>query len=76
MYESDSGIEELLHRLGPTGEGDSPPGATASTDFAIGVEWLAEQMRVFVDLHPDWENAVGSLASYLARADDIDEMDD
>lgn len=45
----------------------------SAPSYSIGVEWLAEQMRLFVDLHPDWEDAVGSLASYLARADDSDD---
>lgn len=73
MYESDSGIEEMLHRLGPQGGGESPEDSVTSSDSVIGVEWLAQQMRLFVDLHPDWEDAVGSLASYLARADDPDD---
>jgi hypothetical protein len=70
MYESDSGIEEMLRRLGPPGGDESPQGLATSSDFSLGVEWLAEQMRIFVDLHPDWEDSVGSLASFLARADD------
>ena len=55
MYDSDRGIEELLQRR----EGVS-----------LSVDWLAEQMRTFVDLHPNWEDAVGRLAAYLAREDD------
>ena len=55
MYDSDRGIEELLQRR----EGES-----------LSVHWLAEQMRTFVDLHPNWEDAVGRLAAYLAREDD------
>ena len=104
MYQSDSGIEELLRRLGPPGGADShhrdaaasdeadhsdddaawsidsfehdsgaPGGSVSTSPYSIGVEWLAEQMRLFVDLHPDWEDAVGSFASYLARADDTDD---
>ena len=55
MYDSDRGIEELLERR----EGE-----------LLAVEWLAEQMRTFVDLHPDWEDAVGRLAAHPAREDD------
>ena len=55
MYDSDRGIEELLERR----EGE-----------LLAVEWLAEQMQTFVDLHPDWEDAVGRLAAHLAREDD------
>ena len=55
MYDSDRGIEELLHRR----EGES-----------LAVEWLAERMRTFLDLHPSWEDAVAGLASFLARDDE------
>lgn len=55
MYDSDRGIEELLTRR---------PGE------ALDVEWLAERMRAFVDLHPTWEDAVGRLAVFLARDED------
>lgn len=55
MYDSDRGIEELLRRR----EGE---------DFTV--EWLADQLRVFVDLHPDDENAVERLATWLARDDE------
>ncbi len=58
MYDSDRGIEELLQRR----EAEM-----------LSVEWLAERMRTFVDLHPDWEDAVGRFASYLAREDDADD---
>ena len=67
MYESDQGIEEFLKRMAPdapgsTGDGeDAPPG--------IHPEWLAQQMRAFVDDHPDWEEAIGGFASFLARSD-------
>jgi len=52
LYDSDRGIEELLQRR---------------EDESISVEWLAERMRTFVDLHPTWEDAVGRLAVFLAR---------
>lgn len=57
MYESDRGIEELLDRR----EGQE-----------LAVEWLADRMRVFVDLHPTWEDAIGRLAVFLARDDEDD----
>lgn len=55
MYDSDRGIEELLTRRG--GED-------------VSIDWLADQMRAFVDAHPTWEDAVGRLAVFLARDDD------
>ena len=55
MYDSDRGIEELQQRQ--SGE-------------TMAVEWLADQMRTFVDLYPEWEDAVGRLASFLARESD------
>lgn len=72
MYDSDRGIEEMLTRLAPD---DAEMGGAGKGDLTLGdgvlnVEWLAEQMRIFVDLHPDWEDAIGRFASQLARADD------
>lgn len=55
MYDSDRGIEELLRRR----EGE---------DFAV--DWLAAQLRAYVDLHPDDEDVVERLATWLARDDD------
>ena len=55
MYDSDRGIEELVRRR----EGE---------EFEI--EWLADQLRVYVDLHPDDENVVERLATWLARDDE------
>ncbi len=57
MYDSDRGIEELLQRRG---------------DDEVSMEWLAAQMRLFVDLHPTWEDAVGRFAVFLARDTDDD----
>jgi hypothetical protein len=57
MYATDRGIEELLDRRG---------------DETVSVEWLAERLRVFVDLNPAFEDAVERVASFLAR-DDADE---
>ncbi|HZE03494.1 MAG TPA: DUF6104 family protein [Pseudonocardiaceae bacterium] len=60
MYFTDRGIEELEDRRG--GE-------------QLSVEWLAARLRAFVDEHPELEDAVERLATYLAR-DDTDEVDD
>jgi hypothetical protein len=60
MYFTDRGIEELEDRRG--GE-------------QLSVEWLAARLRAFVDEHPEFEDAVERLATYLAR-DDTDEVDD
>ena len=54
MYDTDRGIEELAHRRG--GE-------------QLGVDWLADRLRDFVDAHPEFETAVDRLATYLARID-------
>jgi Family of unknown function (DUF6104) len=58
MYFTDRGIEELTERRG------------AET---VSLEWLAEQLRVFVDVNPQFETAVDRLATWLARDDDPDE---
>ena len=55
MYFTDRGIEELAARRGV--EEDS-------------VDWLAEQLRTFVDLNPEFEVPVERLATWLARLDD------
>ncbi|HET9080394.1 MAG TPA: DUF6104 family protein [Trebonia sp.] len=54
MYFTDAGIEELDDRRG--GE-------------QVSVTWLAERLRDFVDLNPEFETAVDRLASWLARLD-------
>ena len=59
MYATDRGIEELAERRG---------------DEQLSVEWLAERLRVFVDLNPAFEDAVDRVASFLAR-DDADDLD-
>jgi hypothetical protein len=59
MYFTDRGIEELAERRG---------------DEQLSVEWLAERLRAFVDLNPQFEDAVERLASFLAR-DDADDLD-
>ena len=39
----------------------------------VYLAWLAEQLRVFVDLNPEFETPVERLATWLARLDDEDE---
>ena len=58
MYFTDRGIEELVERRGTE---------------TVSLEWLAEQLRVFVDQHPQFETAVDRLATWLARDEDLDE---
>ncbi|GBQ00614.1 hypothetical protein SSP531S_20320 [Streptomyces spongiicola] len=60
MYFTDRGIEELEKRRG---------------EEEITFEWLAEQLRTFVDLNPDFEVPVERLATWLARLED-DEDDE
>ena len=55
MYFTDRGIEELESRRG---------------DEEVSLAWLAEQLRTFTDLHPEFETAVERLATWLARLDD------
>jgi hypothetical protein len=54
MYFTDAGIEELDARRG---------------DEQVGISWLAERMRDFIDLNPEFETAVDRLATWLARLD-------
>ena len=55
MYFTDRGIEELAARRG-------------SDD--VSLSWLADRLREFVDLNPEFEAAVDRLATWLARLDD------
>lgn len=55
MYFTDRGIEELAERRG---------------EEEVTLGWLAEQLSIFVDLHPEQENAIERLATWLARLDD------
>lgn len=55
MYFTDRGIEELAERRG---------------EESVTLDWLAEQLRTFVDLNPEFETAVDRLATWLARDDD------
>ena len=55
MYFTDRGIEELDKRRG---------------EEEFSVAWLAEQLRTFVDLNPEFETPIERLATWLARLDD------
>ncbi len=55
VYFTDRGIEELAERRG---------------EEQVSLEWLAAQLRTFVDLHPDFETPIERLATWLARQDD------
>jgi hypothetical protein len=58
MYFTDRGIEELEARRGAD---------------EVTVAWLAEQLRAFVDLNPEFEVPVERFATWLARLDDEDD---
>ncbi|MEU1734920.1 DUF6104 family protein [Streptosporangium sp. NPDC020145] len=58
MYFTDRGIEELVTRRG---------------EEEVSLTWLAERLREFVDLNPEFETPVERLATWLARLDDEDE---
>jgi hypothetical protein len=58
MYFTDRGIEELEKRRGEE----------VLTYFEV-----AESLRTFVNLNPEFETAVDRLATWLARADDEDD---
>ena len=58
MYFTDRGIEELEQRRG---------------DEDVSLSWVAERLREFVDLFPEFEVPVERLATWLARLDDEDE---
>lgn len=58
MYFTDRGIEELEARRGAD---------------EVSLAWLAEQLRTFVDLFPEFEVPVERLATWLARLDDEDD---
>jgi hypothetical protein len=58
VYFTDRGIEELENRRG---------------DEEVSLSWLAERLREFVDLNPEFEVPVERLATWLARRDDADE---
>jgi len=58
MYFTDRGIEELARRRG---------------EEDVTLEWLAERMREFVDLNPEFEIPIERLATWLARLDEPDD---
>ncbi len=55
MYFTDRGIEDLEERRG---------------EDQVTMAWLAERLRDFTDLNPDFEVAIDRLAVFLARLDD------
>ena len=55
MYFTDRGIEELEQRRGAD---------------EVTLAWVADRLRAFVDQHPNFEDAVDRLATYLARDDE------
>ena len=57
MYFTDRGIEELEERRG---------------EDQVSMAWLAERLRDFVDLNPEFETPIERLATWLARLDDED----
>ncbi|WP_165978082.1 DUF6104 family protein [Actinomadura darangshiensis] len=57
MYFTDRGIEELTERRGAE---------------EVSLTWLADRLREFVDLNPEFETPVERLATWLARLDDED----
>ena len=58
MYFTDRGIEELVERRG---------------EETVTLEWLAERLRDFVDLNPEFETPIERFATWLARDDEDDE---
>lgn len=58
MYFTDRGIEELAERRG---------------DDQVSYAWLAERLRDFVDLNPEFETPIERFATWLARLGDDDE---
>jgi len=60
MYFTDRGIEELQRRRG---------------EEEVSLDWLAERLREFVDLNPEFEVPTERLATWLARLDDEDDPD-
>jgi len=58
MYFTDRGIEELAERRGQE---------------TVSVEWLAERLRDFLDLNPEFETPIERFATWLARLEDEDD---
>lgn len=57
MYFTDRGIEELAERRG---------------EEEVSLAWMADRLREFVDLNPEFETPVDRLATWLARLADDD----
>jgi hypothetical protein len=55
MYFTDRGIEELEERRG---------------EEQVSMSWLAERLRDFVNLNPDFDTPIDRLATWLAREDE------
>lgn len=55
MYFTDRGIDELERRRG---------------EDEVTLAWLADHLRAFVDLNPDFDVPIERLATWLARLDD------
>lgn len=55
MYFTDRGIEELEKRRG---------------EEEVTLAWVADRLRAFVDINPEFEVAVERLATWLARDDE------
>lgn len=58
MYFTDRGIEELVNRRG---------------EESVTLEWVAEQLRTFVDNNPEFEIPIERFATWLARDDEDDD---
>jgi Family of unknown function (DUF6104) len=58
VYFTDRGIEELAGRRG---------------EEQVSLGWLADRLREFVDLNPEFETPIERLATWLARLDDEDD---
>jgi hypothetical protein len=58
VYFTDRGIEELEGRRG---------------EEDVTLAWLAERLREFVDLFPEFETPIERFATWLARLDDEDD---
>ena len=58
MYFTDRGIEELAARRG---------------EEEVSLAWMADRLREFTDLNPEFETPVERLATWLARLADEDD---
>ncbi|MGV1037863.1 MAG: DUF6104 family protein [Candidatus Nanopelagicales bacterium] len=58
MYSTDRGLEELTNRRG---------------EETVTLSYLADRMATFVDLNPEFEDAIERLATWLARDDSDDD---